>query len=164
MSVAEDKLEIMELCHRYAELIDTGHMDRLAAEIFTGDAVIDYGTGEVEGTEAIAAFFAPFSGHLEATSHHTSNFIMEVDGDTAHGTHRNAAWHWHADTAFMGPVRPADFLIMSGYRDEYRRTADGWRVSHRLVYNYGPGGLAFGRPPASFVPMFEGMNHLFTDR
>lgn len=157
MGTADDRLDIMELCCHYAALMDAGRIDRLGAEVFTTGAVIDYGMGEVTGRDAIEGFFGPFSSGIEAVVHTMTNFQIVVDGDTAAGTSRAIAWHWLRELSTLGPSRPADLTGVSEYTDEFERTADGWRISRRVVQGLGTGGFAAGRPPAAWQPLLDGL-------
>jgi hypothetical protein len=101
MGPVEDRMDIQELLVRYGYLLDTFQFERIAPEIFTEDAVLNYGTGDVVGREAIDAFFGQFRAALDGISHNITNFIVDVEGDTARALSRNTGWHWHA---FMEPA------------------------------------------------------------
>lgn len=90
---AEDRFAIHDVLHLYAHFHDSKQPHRIAAEIFTGDASIDFGTGPVQGRRAIAAFFASFPEFL-GTSHNISNVLVEGDGDHARAQCHCLAWHW----------------------------------------------------------------------
>lgn len=158
MGTADDKLSIIELCVRYGEFLDAKHVDRLGTEIFTDDACIDYGSGEIVGTAAIDAYFRPFVDAMEGAAHNMSNFLIEVDGDVARGTSRATAWHWMAELSSLGRTRPADITGISAFADEFRRTDAGWRIARRTVRGLGPGGVAIGRPPEALLPLLEGLS------
>ena len=121
------RLAVQDVIIRYAQLLDTGQTHRVAEEIFTEDAVIDYGApNPVTGRAAIAAFFAGFSDML-GTSHNLSNFIVDITGDTAHCLSHCMAWHWSKRDG--APIAPADFVAVGGYEGP---VASGRRkVAHR---------------------------------
>jgi hypothetical protein len=107
----------------YAHLLDTGQTHRVADEIFTVDAEIDYGTGRVRGRNAIHAFYAGFEGALLGTSHNLGNFHIEVQGDRARSSCRAMAWHWHKPAGEVQRLPAADLLAIGGYQDELQRAS-----------------------------------------
>lgn len=122
-----DRLQIMDLCTRYAVGVDRKDWD-LWESCFTEDATIDYtATGGVllkrpEMRAWMEQALAPFSG----TQHLTLNQEVEINGDTAKGR-----------VAFYNPM-PLDlgtgkkfYLVGGWYIDEYVRTEDGWKFTYR---------------------------------
>jgi hypothetical protein len=140
---------------RYAHLLDTRRNDRVAEEIFTADAVIDFGTGRVQGREAIHAFYMNFADALLGTAHLLTNFHIEVEGDRARSLCRSMAWHWLKSPDPLD-LHAADILGIGGYQDELRREAEGWRISQRVTVQFGTG-IGVGTPPAEIRPIFEGL-------
>src|SRR5271156_2037325 len=91
----EDWRGVYEHEIRYAHLIDTGQTDRVAEDIFTADAAVDYGTGRLQGREAIRTFSSGSKGALLATPHNLGNSHIDVPGAPARTLCRPMAWHWH---------------------------------------------------------------------
>ncbi len=122
-----DRLQLFDLCVRYAYGVDRKDWDVLRS-CFTDDAIIDYtATGgernPLEGTvEFLSQSLQPFVG----TQHFRMNHEVEIDGDAASGR-----------MGFYNPMPLQTehgmlFILYGGwYIDEYRRTPDGWRISHR---------------------------------
>lgn len=140
-----DRLEIQDLVFHYADLIDTRQFDRLRDEVFTADAHIDYSAmgGSVGGLEETIEFLKAsltpevFPNH----QHLNANVQVRVDGDTATG--RIMCFNPMAMAAEGGEQM---MLLGLWYVDEYRRTANGWRICRReeeksWVFNP-PAGLA----------------------
>lgn len=128
----EDRLDIQDLIARFALLCDTGRFDRVAEEIFAPDASVDYGSGVRQGRAEINALFASAAGTTIATSHHISNMLVRVTGDTAWAHVRVIAFHWHGDNrSEMKNLPPADQIFTGGYEDELIRTPEGWRIQRR---------------------------------
>lgn len=153
----EDRLAIQDLEVLYCHFHDSKQPQRIADEIFTKDATLDFGTGIVTGREAIRAFFAGFGG-IMGTSHNISNFIVEGDSDTARCQSHCLAWHWleRPDDADGRPsLHASDALAVGGYQDELRRTPDGWRISARRTVQFGTG-LGVGTLAPQLRPIFEG--------
>ena len=84
-----DRFELQDLVFRYADIIDKRQIDRLADEVFSADAHIDYGAfggsvGNVQETlaflrESLTADVFPNTQHLNA------NVQITVNGDSATG-------------------------------------------------------------------------------
>lgn len=154
----EDRLAVQDVVILYGHLHDSQQARRIAVEIFTADAEIDFGTGLITGRDAIAAFFSSFHGLL-GTSHNISNLIVEGmgDGHLARCQSHCLAWHWleRPDVDERPSLHPADTLAVGGYQDDLRREADGWRIYRRKVIQYGTG-LGVGAIAPELRPIFEG--------
>lgn len=77
------------------------------------------------GREGMAAFAAGSLGVFAGTHHLSSNFAIEIDGDTA--TTRSYLLAAHILDA-DDPSRHAD--VAGWYRCRLRRTSEGWRFAH----------------------------------
>jgi hypothetical protein len=140
----------------YAHLLDTGQTNRVADDIFTVDAELDYGTGRFRGRDAIHAFYCGFEGALLGTSHNLGNFHIEVQGDRARSLCRAMAWHWHKSASETQELRAADLLAIGGYQDELQRLANGWRVSRRTCVQFATG-IGLGTVTDAIRPIFQGL-------
>ncbi len=125
-----DRFEIQDLIYRYAQLVDGREIDALRS-VFTPDAHIDYSAmgGAVGNLEDTLAFLkASLTGDLfPNTQHLTANLQITVDGDMGSG--RVMCFN-PMDMALPNGEKQVFFLGL-WYLDEYRRTADGWRISRR---------------------------------
>jgi 3-phenylpropionate/cinnamic acid dioxygenase small subunit len=135
----EDRIAIIDILYLYAHLADARQLDRIAEEVFTSDAVCDYGL-LLQGRDAIHAFLTGFHG-VTATSHCISNVIIQGRGDRARAQCHCIAWH-----LFDRPVdasRPdgprAEATMYGGYEDEFIRTQSGWRIARRRALEFRPG-------------------------
>jgi SnoaL-like domain len=135
---SDDRFAIQDLLHLYAHLADTKQLARIANEVFTPDAICDYGE-VLKGRDQIHRFFTGFSGVL-ATSHNISNILIEGEGDRARAQCHVLAWH-----AFDRPADPAvpdgprqELTMIGGYEDELVRTAGGWHICYRRALEYRP--------------------------
>jgi hypothetical protein len=152
----EDWRRVYEHEIYYAHLLDTGQTRRVADEIFSPDAEVDYGTGLLRGREAIHAFYSGFEGALLGTSHNLGNFHIEVQGDRARSVCRAMAWHWHKTADADNALPAADLLAIGGYQDDLQRGASGWRVSRRVSVQFGTG-IGVGAAPDLIRPIFKGL-------
>ncbi len=120
-----DHLAIAELFSRYAFHFDRNEPDHVA-ELFTDDAVIDYGPDfpPIEGRDSIADRIRPgLEETFEATSHHISNVMVDpMSRDHASAIAYVYAWHRYRDGS-------PDGHLWGQYHASVRRNADGWRFS-----------------------------------
>ena len=82
-----DRLDIVELHHRYAWALD--HREwKLLEECFTPDGGVDYGDlgGELEGAAEIAAFCRQALEGLDASQHLIGNTMVQLEDDRATST------------------------------------------------------------------------------
>ena len=132
MSTADDKLAIIELLYRYAELIDAGDFDGvgqlLARATFGGT-----GPQGVSGAEAIAKLFAattrryPDHGNRPLTRHLVLNPIVELSpGRTA--TSRSTFCVVQNTEAV--PLQP---IVVGRYFDAFSCDDSGWYFTERKV-------------------------------
>ena len=156
LKALEDWKHVYEHEIYYAHLLDTGQTHRVAEEIFTADADVDYGTGLLHGRAAIHTFYSGFEGALLGTSHNLGNFHIEIQGDRARSLCRALAWHWMKTGASAGALPAADLLAVGGYQDELRREPLGWRVSRRVSVQFGTG-IGVGTATDAIQPIFEGL-------
>lgn len=150
-----DRIAIEERILLYAHYLDSMQFDRVAAEIFTEDANVDFGGANVTGRTDIHAQVMGYKGALKGCSHNISNLFVEVDGDEARASSRVMAWHWF-DLPDADPFAQTDLLAVGGYQDRLRRTRDGWRIFERRGLNFGTG-VGVGAVPEPMKPIFQGM-------
>jgi ketosteroid isomerase-like protein len=125
-----DRFEIQDLVYRYADLVDGKDFEALRS-VFTPDAHIDYSAmgGSVGNLEETLAFLqASLTDELfPATQHLNANLKITVEGDKGRG---RVMCLNPMEMAVPGGEKQVFFLGL-WYLDEYRRTADGWRISRR---------------------------------
>jgi hypothetical protein len=85
MGELEDKDSIRDLIFRYAYLTDHKLHDRVAAKIFSDDAVLRVGSGVFRGRDAIGKYYGQGRNALAAMVHQYTNVSVDVDGDQARG-------------------------------------------------------------------------------
>ncbi len=135
-----DRLEIQDLCYRYAELIDAKDFDPLRSDVFTEDAFIDYSVfgGSVGTLEDTISFLkeAMKPEIFPAHQHMNANIQIKVNGDSATGR----VMCLNPQEMIMGEGETHIFFCALWYVDEYVRTDAGWRIKRRveersLVFN-----------------------------
>ncbi len=126
-----DRLEIQDLLFHYADLIDRKQFEELRHSVFTDDAQIDYSAfgGVVGNLDAAIAFLenSVTDSLFPNTQHLNANVQIRLEGDSARGR-----------VMCFNPMEMAQpdggrrvFFLGLWYVDDYRRTADGWRISRR---------------------------------
>ena len=109
-----DLVELQELCARYMMLTSQFIQDRWL-EVFTPDGEYNaFGTPYTLERFAALLEAAPrgqFIGNMP---------VVEIDGDTATGVQH-----------FVFFDQTTHAMRLGWYKDEYRRTADGWRIRRR---------------------------------
>lgn len=100
-SYAEDRAAIEDLQARYLFALDF-HDPDLYVSTFTSDGVLDYGSGDVKGREAIKAVIARMPSPATAPGlrpaaarHNISNIVIKVEGNRAFG--RSYWFHYSND-------------------------------------------------------------------
>ena len=149
-SYAEDRAEIEDLQARYLFALDF-HDPDLYVSTFTEDGVLDYGSGEVKGRQAIKDVIARMPNpraiaglRPAAARHNISNIVIKVDGSRAVG--RSYWFHYSNDN----PERRGVFDGFGHYEDELVKVNGKWLFTKRKIYNEGRDEWAYkgGKNPA----------------
>lgn len=126
-----DRFEIQDLVFHYADLIDSKQFDSLRSDVFCADAHIDYSVfgGSVGDVETTIAFLkeAVTNEVFPNTQHLNANVQVKLDGDRATGR----VMCFNPMEMAMPDGTQQVFFLGLWYVDEYRRTAQGWRISRR---------------------------------
>ena len=127
-----DRLEIQDLIHRYAQIIDSKDFDCLRDEIFCEDAFIDYSAfgGSKGGLEETIEFLHKAMKIFPNTQHMNSNLQVVVQSGSDQATGRVMC----LNPQEMKLPGHEEHIFFCGlwYVDEYRRTEKGWRISRRV--------------------------------
>ena len=120
-----DRMEIDALLTEYCHAIDDRDWEALD-HVFTADAIIDYTEiTPFRGSRAEAkAFLAMAMANTASCQHIISTSQIRLQGDRAFGRTICVNPNVMKDTGQM-------FIVGLWYRDEFRRTPEGWRISHR---------------------------------
>lgn len=126
-----DRFEIQDLVFHYAHLIDSKQFEPLRDTVFTEDAHIDYSAfgGSVGNLDETITFLkaAVTSELFPNTQHLNANVQVELDGDRGKG--RVMCFNPMEMTLPDGSTQT--YFLGLWYVDEYRRTANGWRICRR---------------------------------
>jgi hypothetical protein len=110
---------------RYARAVDTRDWD-LFRTCFTADVVADYGDlGSWNDIEALSSFMIEAHLGMGPTQHRLTNFLIEIDGDSA-----NVVTYVHAVTVLASG--PDDWFDTVGtYEDHLVRQSGSWHIARR---------------------------------
>ncbi len=124
-----DERAIVEVTHRYCAALDGRDWDALS-RCFTPDAIAVYGriTGQHEGIGAIQRVCRTALEPLDASQHLVANHLVELLGDQA-----KSSCYIRAQHTRRGLEDGENFMVAGTYEDEWRRTADGWRICRRTL-------------------------------
>lgn len=124
--LAADVEAIKQVKYHYLRALDTKHWDDFAATL-TEDVRGDYGPSigeELHFTSRtdLVDFMRNSLGPAILTEHRVTHPEITVTGDTATG-------HWYLQDRVI--AADFDFMLIGAafYRDQYRRTDDGWKIS-----------------------------------
>ena len=117
---------IKQVKYRYLRALDTKHWDDFA-DTLTDDVIGDYGSSvgeELQFTNRVdlVNYMRKALGPAVITEHRVTHPEITVTGDEASGT-------WYLQDRVI--VADFDFMLIGAafYRDQYRRTDDGWKIS-----------------------------------
>ena len=133
-----DRLEIQDLVWRYSEIIDTRDFDKLADDVFTSDAFIDYSVfgGSVGDLESTIAFLHKAMKIFPAYQHMNANIQVKLGPGEPCETATGKVMCYNPQQLPAGEGQDPDdghiFVCGLWYIDEYRRTDAGWRISKRV--------------------------------
>jgi len=123
-----DILDIQKLKAIYCAEVDDSMLDPAHArtrlpDIFVEDAIADYEYGLLEGRAAIVDYLVIYVGETADLLWHSIHTpLIEVDGDSATG-------RWTVFVRVRNKGADTIDTFIGRYFDEFRRTADGWRIS-----------------------------------
>ena len=123
----EDRIEIEELMHRYARMVDERDWKRMD-EVFAPDATIDYRStgGQAGPYRETLAWLARALEPWPLNLHFITNLSIELDGDRA-----RSRCYFHAQHTRRGLPGGANYVVAGIYRDAWTRTPAGWRIHAR---------------------------------
>jgi hypothetical protein len=126
--VDSDEAAIVNVLTRYATGIDRCDWP-LFRSCWTDEVDLDYGdVGRFTDPDVLTQLFSQLHDPMGPTYHRLTNFVIDVDGDTA-----TARTYVHA-VLMLTPDDGANWVEAVGhYDDELVRTGDGWRIRRRTT-------------------------------
>jgi 3-phenylpropionate/cinnamic acid dioxygenase small subunit len=125
----KDRLDIHDLLHRYAAMVDRRSWEQLP-RVFSEDAQVDYtSTGGKKGPyREVMTWLDRALEPWPINLHFISNIELEIAGDRATGR-----CYFNAPMGRPSADGGQEIITNGGwYEDEFVRTSEGWRISRRL--------------------------------
>jgi hypothetical protein len=127
--MSDDHWEISNLVARYAELLNLGRVDDVAALFEYGQITSENNPNVYEGVDGVTKMYrdslVQHEGEID-TLLFTSNLQIELNGETAAGKAYFLAIHKSADD--VAPV------LAGRYHDQFRRIDGTWWFHHRHMF------------------------------
>jgi hypothetical protein len=125
----EDFAQIVNIVNLYAAATDSHRYDLFDA-IFTEDVHLDFGAGAaIEGRDILKAAYKDIHAVFAATQHMTSGHVVRFAGEEARCfSYVSARFRRAVEEGAAEGV----FTSTGWYDDIAVRTADGWRIRHRV--------------------------------
>jgi len=130
LELLRDRLEIDDALVRYATAIDTRRWDDLD-RVFTPDAVLDYrSAGGIRGSyPEVKHWLSSVLPVFTWTQHLVVNRAVDLSPGAEHATSRSL---FSNPNGAVVDGTPWLFVVGGAYHDRWVRTAEGWRIRHRV--------------------------------
>lgn len=128
MSTTDDRNAIAALVYAYAERIDAGELDGVAALLAHAVWRSSSRPDGIRGVDAIRAVYADtllYDGR-PCTQHVVTNLVIDVRDDVATARSRYTVFQARPDF-------PLQAIVAGRYHDAFERHADGWRFTARTI-------------------------------
>jgi SnoaL-like domain len=125
----DDWRGIIECQVRYTTVCDRRAWDRIG-EVFAADAGGNYGGWKLRSRDGFEQMLRQHLDGAGATQHLIGNHVVAIDGDRASAQCSVHAFH----VGVAGSARAGEtYTVIGMYDDTLMRTADGWRITHRIL-------------------------------
>jgi len=123
----QDRTDIADVLYKYSSTVDSFDNDGLRS-VLADDIWAQYGNGEpVEGADKLAGWIAEATATIIWQHHLLNVYHITIDGD-----HANTLSYLTSYQVFKENPDAA-IILVARYHDELRRTADGWKISKRIM-------------------------------
>lgn len=128
MDRTRDERDIERALIAFARAMDYHDWDAMS-EILSADAVGDFGTGPLQGSDTIIAMIRGFLDNCGATQHLIGNVLVDIDGDLATS-------HAYVQDLHLSRSNPElTFHTLGDYHDRWERREGRWRLVERIKDN-----------------------------
>ncbi len=139
--MSDDVQAIKNLIYLYAELLDTGDLERLG-RLFDRATLRTHGREEaLQGAEAVQQLMETavnlYDG-IPSTKHLITNVSVEVDDDR-----RSARARSYYTALQARPELPLQPILAGRWHDRFERDGDQWWFADRMIYTDLVGDLRF---------------------
>ena len=127
-----DVLAVTALVHRYAELLDGGDLDGVAALFEHASWGSSTREERLTGAEAVRRGYGGvivYPDGTPRTKHVITNLVVDIDGDGATAAAGSYFTVMQATDDF-----PLQAIIAGRYRDRFAKVEGVWRFSERIIH------------------------------
>ena len=128
--MSDAAVQIQNLVHRYAELIDLGDFDGLGQLLAMAEVGASDSPGSLTGHDAVVDMFTSttrrYPDGTPRTKHVTTNLIVDVDDPAGTATCRS-----YFTVLQQVPALPLQPIIAGRYHDAFVREDGVWRFAER---------------------------------
>jgi len=124
-NATDDRAAIIETVNRYATALDSRDW-ALLDEVFTPDAVADFGAGPLTGREALRDLVRRMLGRSGPSQHTLTDHRIDLGTDSA-----RCVCQVRALSTGIGQATGRSYELLGEYRDQLVRSPDGWRIARR---------------------------------
>ena len=123
----QDRIDISEVLYRYSSSVDK--LDKAGVRsVLADDLWAQYGNGEpVVGGQAVADWISSATSSIIWQHHQLNVYHLEITGD-----HAKALSYLTSHQVFQENPNTA-IILVARYHDELARTAEGWKISRRVM-------------------------------
>ena len=121
----DDRSAVIDTVNRYATALDTREW-ALLDEVFTPDAVGDFGRATLHGRDAVRGMIRRMLDGSGPSQHLLANHRVELEGDSA-----RCVCQVRAFSAGAGQALGRSYEVLGEYRDRLVRRPEGWRIARR---------------------------------
>lgn len=112
----------LDVLHTYVDRVDAGDIEAVGA-LFRPDATYDFMGNVSEGRDVIVVRLRQALSEFDRTSHHVSNALVGVDGDTASVSASLYAFHRRSQDGIA-------WHFWGRYKQRLVRRNVGWVIAH----------------------------------
>ena len=123
----QDRTEIADVLYKYSSTVDSFDYDGLRS-VLADDISAQYGNGDpVEGADKLAGWIAEATATIIWQHHLLNVYHITIDGDQAKTLSYLTSYQVFKENP------DAAIILVARYHDELRRTAEGWKISKRIM-------------------------------
>jgi ketosteroid isomerase-like protein len=122
-----DRTDIADVLYKYSSTVDSFDYDGLRS-VLADDIWAQYGNGDpVEGADKLAGWIAEATATIIWQHHLLNVYHVTIDGDQAKTLSYLTSYQVFKENP------DAAIILVARYHDELQRTADGWKISKRIM-------------------------------
>ena len=127
LQALQDRIEIADVLYKYSSSVDSFDTEGIR-NVLADDIWAQYGNGDpVEGADKLAGWIEQATATVIWQHHLLNVYHVNIDGDRA-----NTVSYLTSYQVFEENPKAAVILV-ARYHDELQRTAEGWKISKRVM-------------------------------